>query len=171
MSRIWRAVPLTLALLVFAGCSEEEASKETEKTLETAEQKTTEGAQKVKETAGEAADKVKEKTPILIQNMKDSYKESEQEVKDNTLQPGDPARVKKDAYLALTPEAYEELYQLIEINDEQGIADIEKSQQVSEIGQDSEAEIIERDIRRAKVKINETGEEGFLPTSMLEPMN
>lgn len=158
------AIPLSLSMLMFAGCSNEEAAKEVE--IETKN-----AAEEAKEKTKEAADKVKEETPGIIQNMKDTYKESEKDIKDNTLQKGDTAKVKKDAYLALTPDAYDELYQLIEVNDLEGVDDFVKDMKVKEIKQDSEVEILERNIRRTKIKMKDSGEEGYLPTSLMEPVN
>jgi hypothetical protein len=158
-------LPLSLTLLVASGCSSEEA----EQGAKQIEQETIAAADATKEKTQEAASKVKQEMPSIIQNMKDTYKDSEKELKENTLQKGDSATVKKEAYLALSPEAYDELYQLIEINDLEGVENIEKDQQVIVINQDSEVEVIERDIRRTKVKMKDSGDEGYLPTSLLEP--
>lgn len=172
------SVPLGLSLLFFTGCSEEEASKNVEETVKIAEKKTEEGANKAgelalkaKEQTSEAQQTIKEKTPQLVQNMKDSYQESEQKLKDSTLQKGDKAKTVKDGFLALTPEAYDELYQLIEVNDLEGISNIEKNEQVVEISKDYEVEVLEREIRRTKVKVIDSGKEGYLPTNLLKPVN
>jgi predicted solute-binding protein len=159
------SLPLILTIAFGAGCSSEEAETEAKKL----EEETKNAAKETTEKSKELTEKVKEETPGIIQNMKDTYKESEQELKDNTLQKGDQAIVQKDSYLALTPEAYDELYQLIEVNDVQGVDKIVDEQQVMEIKQGSEAEVIERDIRRTKVIIKESNKEGYLPTSLLEP--
>ena len=160
------AIPLSLSMLIFAGCNSEEA----EQGAKQLEEETKNATKATEEKTKEVADKVKEETPGIIQNMKDTYKESEQEVKDNTLQKGDKATVDKEAYLALTPEAYDELYQLIEVNDMEGIDKIIKDNQVKAVKQDSEVEILERDIRRTKVKVMDSGDEGYLPTSLMEPV-
>ncbi|ESU33716.1 hypothetical protein G3A_04395 [Bacillus sp. 17376] len=159
-------IPAGLAVLLITGCNSDEA----EQGVKELEEETKNAAQATEEKSKEVADKVKEEAPGIIQNMKDTYKESEQEVKDNTLQSGDQATVQKDAYLALTPEAYDELYQLIEINDVEGVDKIVQDNKVKEIKQGSEAEILEREIRRTKVKMKDSGEEGYLPTTMLEPV-
>ena len=168
-------LPAGLAVILITGCN----SNEAEQGVKELEEETKNAAQATEEKSEEVVDKVKEEAPGIIQNMKDTYKESEQEVKDNTLQSGDQATVQKDAYLALTPEAYDELYQLIEINDAEGvdkINDVEgvdkivQDHKVKEIKQGSEAEVLERDIRRTKVKMKDSGEEGYLPTTMLEPV-
>lgn len=158
-------MPLSLTLLIASGCNSEEA----EQGAKQIEEETKAAADATKEKTQEAANKVKQEMPGIIQNMKDTYKESEKELKDNTLQKGDSATVKKEAYLALSEESYDELYQLIEINDIEGVEKIEKEQQVKVISQDSEVEVLERDIRRAKVKVIDSGDEGYLPTSLLEP--
>ncbi|GAM13509.1 hypothetical protein [Mesobacillus selenatarsenatis] len=155
-----------LAVLLITGCNSDEA----EQGAKELEEETKNAAQATEEKSKEVVDKVKEEAPGIIQNMKVTYKESEQEVKDNTLQAGDQATVQKDAYLALTPEAYDELYQLIEINDVEGVDKIVQDNKVKEIKQGSEAEILEREIRRTKVKMKDSGEEGYLPTTMLEPV-
>lgn len=103
--------------------------------------------------------------------MKDTYNENEQAVKDNTLQAGNTATVQKDSLLALSQDSYDELFELIELNDADGVDNIMKDQDVKEIKQGSEAEIIERDLRRTKVKMVDSGLEGYLSTNMLEPMN
>jgi hypothetical protein len=159
-------LPAGLAVLLITGCN----SNEAEQGVKELEEETKNAAQATEEKSKEVVDKVKEEAPGIIQNMKDTYKESEQEVKDNTLQSGDQATVQKDAYLALTPEAYDELYQLIEINDVEGVDKIVQDHKVKEIKQGSEAEVLERDIRRTKVKMKDSGEEGYLPTTMLEPV-
>ncbi|MBT2638321.1 MULTISPECIES: hypothetical protein [unclassified Bacillus (in: firmicutes)] len=159
-------IPAGLAVLLITGCNNDEA----EQGVKELEEETKNAAQETEEKSKEVVDKVKEETPGIIQNMKDTYKESEQEVKDNTLQAGDRATVQKDAYLALTPEAYDELYQLIEINDVEGVDKIVQDNKVKEINKGSEAEILEREIRRTKVKMTDSGEEGYLPTTMLEPV-
>ncbi|MBT2692522.1 hypothetical protein [Bacillus sp. ISL-55] len=159
-------IPAGLAVLLITGCNSDEA----EQGAKELEEETKNAAQATDEKSKEVVDKVKEEAPGIIQNMKDTYKESEQEVKDNTLQAGDQATVQKDAYLALTPEAYDELYQLIEINDVEGVDKIVQDNKVKEIKQGSEAEILEREIRRTKVKMKDSGEEGYLPTTMLEPV-
>lgn len=160
------AIPLSLTILIGTGCSSEEA----EQGAKQIEEETKNAASATGEKTKEAADKIKQETPVIIQNMKDTYKESEQEVKENTLQKGDTATVQKDAYLALTPEAYDELYKLIEVNDVEGVDKIISDHQVKEIKQSSEVEIIERDLRRTQVKMKESGDEGYLPTSLLEPV-
>ena len=160
------AIPLSLTILIGSGCSIEEA----EQGAKQIEEETKKAASATGEKTKEATDKIKQETPALIQNMKETYKESEQEVKDNTLQKGDTATVQADAYLALTPEAYDELYKLIEVNDADGIDKIVSENQVKEIKQDSEVEVLEREIRRTKVKMKESGDEGYLPTSLLEPV-
>lgn len=160
------AIPLSLTILIGTGCSSEEA----EQGAKQIEEETKNAASATGEKTKEAADKIKQETPVIIQNMKDTYKKSEQEVKDNTLQKGDTATVETDAYLALTPEAYDELYKLIEVNDVDGVDKIVSENQIKEIKQDSEVVVIERDIRRTKVKMKESGDEGYLPTSMLEPV-
>ncbi|MGA9225293.1 MAG: hypothetical protein WB217_03020 [Mesobacillus sp.] len=160
------AIPLSLTILIGSGCSSDEA----EQGAKQIEEETKNAAAVTGEKTKEAAEKIKQKTPGIIQNMKDTYKESEQEVKDNTLQKGDTATVQADAYLALTPEAYDELYKLIEVNDVNGVDNIVNDNQIKEIKQDSEVEVIEREIRRTKVKMKESGEEGYLPTSLLEPV-
>ncbi|PLS16469.1 hypothetical protein CVD28_15380 [Bacillus sp. M6-12] len=165
------SVPLSLSLLLLAGCSSEEASQETNKATDQVEKKAEQAAGTVKEKSGELSEKVKSETPIIIQNMKDTYKETEQKLKKDTLQKGDEAITKKDGLLALTPEAYDELYQLIEVNDLKGVEDIEKENQVTEITKDTKVEIVERDVIRTKVKIQESDKEGYLPTSLLEPVN
>ncbi len=154
------------AMVLVSGCSSEEA----EQGAKQVEEETKDAAKATEEKSKEVADKVKEETPGIVENMKETYKESEQEVKDNTLQKGDTATVEKDAYLALTPEAYDELYQLLEVNDVEGVDKFVQDNQVKKIEQDAEVEVLERDIRRTKVKMKESGEEGFLPTSMLEPV-
>ena len=159
-------IPASLAVMLISGCNNNEA----EQGVKEIEEETKNAAEKTEEKSKEVVDKVKEEAPGIIQNMKDTYKESEQEVKDNTLQAGDMATVKKDAFLALTPEAYDELYQLIEINDIEGVDKIVKDHKVEEIKQGSEAEILEREIRRTKVKMKDSGEEGYLPTTMLDPV-
>jgi hypothetical protein len=159
-------MPAGLAVLLITGCS----SGEAEQGVKEIEEETKNATQETKEKSKEVVDKVKGEAPGIIENMKDTYKESEQEVKDNTLQSGDSATIQKDAYLALTPEAYDELYQLIEINDFDGVDKIVQDNKVKEIKQGREAEILEREIRRTKVKIKDSGEEGYLPTSMLEPV-
>lgn len=159
-------IPAGLAVVLISGCN----SSEAEQGVKELEEETKNAAQATEEKSKEVADKVKEESPGIIQNMKDTYQESEQEVKDNTLQAGDQATVQKDAYLALTPEAYDELYQLIEINDAEGVDKILQEDKVKEIKQGSEAEILEREIRRTKVKMKDSGEEGYLPTTMLEPV-
>lgn len=159
-------IPAGLAVFLITGCNSDEA----ELGAKELEEETKNAAQATEEKSKEVVDKVKEEAPGIIKNMKDTYKESEQEVKDNTLQAGDQATVQKDAYLALTPEAYDELYQLIEINDVEGVDKIVQDNKVKEIKQGSEAEILEREIRRTKVKMNDSGEEGYLPTTMLEPV-
>jgi len=164
------SVPLALSLMIFTGCSNEEASSKTEEGMKKTEQQTKEAASKIKEKSKEAAAEVKKETPGIVQNMKDTYKKGEKEVKDNTLQKGDKAKIEKDAYLAQTPEAYDELYQLIKVNDFDGIKNIEKESKVKEIKKDSEVEVLERDIRRTKVKVKESGEEGYLPTNLLQPV-
>ncbi|MEW8970552.1 MAG: hypothetical protein AB2411_07995 [Mesobacillus sp.] len=159
-------IPASLAIVLITGCN----SNEAEQGVKEIEEETKNAAEKTEEKSKDAVEKVKEEAPGVIQNMKETYKESEQEVKDNTLQDGDMATVKKDAYLALTPEAYDELYQLIEINDIEGVDKIVQDHKVEEIKQGSEAEILERDIRRTKVKMKDSGKEGYLPTTMLEPV-
>ncbi|MFT9599531.1 hypothetical protein [Mesobacillus sp.] len=159
-------IPAGLAVLLITGCNSDEA----EQGAKELEEETKNAAQATEKKSKEVVDKVKEEAPGIIQNMKDTYKESEQEVKDNTLQAGDQATVQKDAYLALTPEAYDELYQLIEINDVEGVDKIVQDNKVKEIKQGSEAEILEREIRRTKVKMKDSSEEGYLPTTMLEPV-
>jgi len=63
------------------------------------------------------------------------------------------------------------LYKTInQLNDADGVDNIMKDQDVKEIKQGSEAEIIERDLRRTKVKMVNSGLEGYLPTNMLEPI-
>jgi len=160
------AIPLSLTILIGSGCSSEDA----EQGAKQIEEETKNAAAVTGEKTKEAAEKIKLETPGIIQNMKDTYKKSEQEVKDNTLQKGDTATVQADAYLALTPEAYDELYKLIEVNDIDGVDKIVSENQVKEIKQDSEVEVMERDIRRTKVKMKESGDEGYLPTSLLEPV-
>ena len=160
------AIPLSISMLLFAGCSSEEAEQGA-KELEEETKNATEATEK---KTKEVAEKVEQETPGIIQNMKDTYKESEQEVKDNTLQKGDTAKVEREAYLALTPEAYDELYQLIEMNDIEGVDKIVKDNQVTVVKQGSEVEILERDIRRTKVKVKDSNEEGYLPTSIMEPV-
>ncbi|WP_121613061.1 hypothetical protein [Mesobacillus foraminis] len=171
------SVPLSVGLLLLTGCSDGEATKDAEKTVKIAEEKTGEAANKAGELAGKAEDKaneaaqmIKEKTPVLVENMKNTYQDGEQKLKENTLQKGDKATITKDAYLAYTPEAYEELYQLIEINDLKGIQNIEQNDQVTEISKSNEVEVLEREIRRTKVKVIDTGKEGYLPTNMLSPI-
>lgn len=160
------AIPLSLTVLIGSGCSSEDA----EQGAKQLEEETKNAAAVTGEKTKEAAEKMKQETPGIIKNMKDTYKKSEQEVKDNTLQKGDTATVQTDAYLALTPEAYDELYKLIEVNDVDGVDNIVSENQVKEIKQDSEVEILERDIRRTKVKMKESSDEGYLPTSMLDPV-
>lgn len=155
------ALFIGLIALILGGCSNEEAKQ--------LEAETEEATEESKDAAKGAADKVKEELPILIQNMKDTYEEGEKAIKDNTLQKGDFAIVEKDSYLALTPETYEELYQLIEINDEEGVKKIVNEEKVLKTSQGSEAEILERDIRRTKVRMKDSGQEGYLPTTLLEP--
>ncbi|KIY22672.1 MULTISPECIES: hypothetical protein [Mesobacillus] len=159
-------LPVGLAIMLVAGCSNEEAKQganqmeeETENAANTTETKTK-----------DVVDQVKQKSPEIIQNMKDTYNESEQAVKDNTLQAGDTATVQKDSLLALSQDSYDELYELIELNDADGVDNIMKDQDVKEIKQGSEAKIIERDLRRTKVKMVNSGLEGYLPTNMLEPI-
>jgi hypothetical protein len=159
-------IPLSLAVFIGSGCSSEEA----EQGAKQIEEETKNAVNATEEKSKEFVDDVKAETPGIIKNMKDTYKESEQELKDNTLQKGDPATIQKDSYLALTPEAYDELYQLIEVNDIEGVDQIVEEKQVKQISKDSKAEIIERDIRRTKVKMKDSGEEGYLPTSLLEPV-
>lgn len=159
-------IPAGLAVVLISGCNNNEA----EQGVKELEEETKNAAQATEEKSKEVVDKVKEDAPGIIQNMKDTYKESEQEVKDNTLQAGDKATVLKDAYLALTPEAYDELYQLIEINDTEGVDNIVQENKVKEIKQGSEVEVLEREIRRTKVKMTDSGDEGYLPTTMLEPV-
>ncbi|PLR96891.1 hypothetical protein [Bacillus sp. T33-2] len=171
VSRKFIFLPLSLMLLVSSGCSEEEVVQSTNEASKEIEQKTGEAAEQVKEGADQLAETVKKETPVIVENMKVSYKEGEKQVEENTLQKGDKARTKKDAYLAVTPDAYDELYQLIEVNDLKGVEGIEKNNQVTAIQQDSEVEIIERDVIRAKVKMSDSGKEGYLPTSLLEPVN
>lgn len=170
LSAKYIAIPLSMCLLLFSGCSSEDVSQETEKAAKQVEQKAEEAAGQVKEGAEQISDTVKEETPGIVQNMKDTYQEAEQKAKDNTLQPGDKAKTDKDAYLALTPEAYDELYQLIEVNDLKGVETIEKDNQVAAIKKDSEVEILERDVIQTKVKVQDSGKEGYLPTSLLEPV-
>ena len=159
-------IPAGLAVMLISGCSTDEA----EQGVKEIEEETKDAAEATEEKSKEVVDKVQEEAPGIIQNMKDMYKESEQEVKDNTLQAGDMATVQKDAYLALTAESYDELYQLIEINDIEGVDKIVEDNKVKEIKQDDEAEILEREIRRTKVKMKGSGEEGYLPTTLLEPV-
>ncbi|WLR57004.1 hypothetical protein LC048_09105 [Mesobacillus subterraneus] len=159
-------IPAGLAVLLMTGCNSDEAEQGAKKL----EEETKNAAEATEEKSKEVVDKVKEEAPGIIQNMKDTYKESEQEVKDNTLQAGDQATVQKDALLALTTEGYDELYQLIEINDVEGVDKSIQDNKVKEIKQGSEAEVLERDIRRTKVKMKDSGEEGYLPTTMLEPV-
>lgn len=159
-------IPISLAIFIGSGCSSEEA----EQGAKQIEEETKNAVNATEEKSKEVVDDVKAETPGIIKNMKDTYKESEQEIKDNTLQKGDIATVQKDSYLALTPEAYDELYQLIEVNDVEGVDQIAEEKQVKQISKDSEAEIIERDIRRTKVKMKDSGDEGYLPTSLLEPV-
>ncbi|WP_079509167.1 hypothetical protein [Mesobacillus jeotgali] len=159
-------IPAGMAVMLISGCNSDEA-KHGAKQLEEETKNATEATE---EKSKEVVDKVKKETPGIIQNMKDSYKESEQQVKENTLQNGDSATIQKDAYLALSQEAYDELYELIELNDIEGVDKIVKNQDVKEIKQGSEAEILERDIRRTKVKMKDSGEEGYLPTNLLEPV-
>lgn len=158
-------VPFSIVLLFGAGCSSDEAEQGVKKL----EEETENAAKETTEKSKELTEKVKQETPGIIQNMMDTYKESEQELKDNTLQKGEQATVQNDAYLALTPEAYDELYQLIEINDIEGVDKIVSDNQVIEIKQGSEVEIVEREIRRMKVKLKDSREEGYLPSSLLEP--
>ena len=160
------ALPLGLTILIGSGCSSEEA----EKGAKQIEEETKNAAAATGEKSKEVADKVKQETPGIIENMKETYKESEKKVKDNTLQKGDSAIVQKEAYLALTPEAYDELYQLIELNDIEGVDKIVNDEQVKLINQDSEVHILEREIRRTKVKMKDSGDEGYLPTSLLDPV-
>lgn len=159
-------IPISLAVFIGSGCSSEEA----EQGAKQIEEETKNAVNATEEKSKEVVDEVKAETPGIIKNMKDTYKESEQEIKDNTLQKGDTATVQKDSYLALTPEAYDELYQLIEVNDVEGVDQIVEEKQVKQISKDSEVEIIERDIRRTKVKMKDSGDEGYLPTSLLEPV-
>lgn len=159
-------IPISLAIFIGSGCSSEEA----EQGAKQIEEETKNAVNATEEKSKEVVDDVKAETPGIIKNMKDTYKESEQEIKDNTLQKGDIATVQKDSYLALTPEAYDELYQLIKVNDVEGVDQIVEEKQVKQISKDSEAEIIERDIRRTKVKMKDSGDEGYLPTSLLEPV-
>ena len=159
-------IPAGLAVMLISGCSTDEA----EQGVKEIEEETKDAAEATEEKSKEVVDKVQEEAPGIIQNMKDMYKESEQEVKDNKLQAGDMATVQKDAYLALTAESYDELYQLIEINDIEGVDKIVEDNKVKEIKQDDEAEILEREIRRTKVKMKGSGEEGYLPTTLLEPV-
>lgn len=160
-------IPASLAVMLISGCN----SNEAEQGVKEIEEETKKAAQATEEKSKEVVDKVKEEAPEIIQNMKETYKESEEEVKDNTLQAGEMATVQKDAYLALTPEAYDELYQLIKINDLEGVDKIVQEHKVEEIKKGSEAEILEREIRRTKVKMKDSGEEGYLPTTLLEPVN
>ncbi|RSD25409.1 hypothetical protein [Mesobacillus subterraneus] len=159
-------LPFGLIILLGSGCSSEEA----ENGAKQIEQEAKEAAEATEEKSKEVADTVKAETPGIIQNMKDTYKESEQELKDNTLQKGDQATVKKDALLALTPEAYDELYQLIEVNDFEGVDKIVEDKQVKEIQAATEVEILERDLRRTKVKVMKSDDEGYLPTTILDPL-
>ncbi|RFU71053.1 hypothetical protein D0469_03700 [Peribacillus saganii] len=164
-------IPLGFGLLLLGGCSSEEASQETKQATKQIEKKVEQAAGTVKEKTGELSDEVKTETPKVMQNMKDSYKEGEQKIEENVLQKGDKAIANKDGYLAITPEAYDELYQLIEVNDFKGVENIEKDNQVIEITKSTEVEIIERDVIRTKVKTLESNKEGYLPTSLLEPVN
>jgi uncharacterized lipoprotein len=159
-------IPAGMAVLLISGCNSDEA-KQGAKQLE---EETKNAAETTEKKSKEVVDKVKKETPGIIQNMKDTYRESEQKVKENTLQNGDSATIRNDAYLALSPEAYDELYKLIELNDIEGVDKIVKDQEVKEIKQGSETEILERDIRRTKVKMKDSDEEGYLPTNLLEPV-
>lgn len=163
------SIPLSLSVVVFSGCNSGEVSQKTEEAAKQVEQKAEEATGQVKEQSKEITETVKKETPGIVQNMRDTYKEAEQKVKDNTLQKGDKAKIKKDAYLALTPETYDELYQLVEVNDLKGVERIEKDKKVISIKKGSEVEVVERDLRRTKIKVKETGKEGYLPTSALEP--
>ncbi|WP_210366542.1 hypothetical protein [Bacillus sp. REN3] len=145
---------ICLSIVALSGCSSEETGQ---------------SAKQLEEKTKEAAEKVKKETPGLIENMKETYKESEKEVMDNTLQKGEIVIVEKNAYLALTTDAYEELYQLIEFNNLEGVDQIIKKDKVKEVEKGSKAEILERDIRRVKVKMNVSRQEGYLPVSLLQP--
>ncbi|WP_409300896.1 hypothetical protein [Peribacillus sp. SCS-155] len=163
-------VSLSFCILLAAGCSKEEAEQKSEDATKQIEQASKEAAGNIKETAGKVSDQVKKETPGLAQNMKDTYKEGERKIKDNILLKGDKAQIKKDAYLALTPEAYDELYQLIELNDLKGVENIEKDKQIIKVKKDVKVEILERDVLRTKIKTSDN-KEGYLPASILDPVN
>jgi hypothetical protein len=163
------SVPI-IAILFLIGCSNgQEAEQEVNQAASELEQSAKEAAESAKEKTEEAAADVKENAPETIDKIKGALAEGKETVKQEMVEKGDTVKAEEDFYLASTPEAYDSLYDFIQINDYDGIKQLEEDKDALLVEKGTELEVLDRDPVRVKVAVKAGNEEGFAPVNLLEP--
>ncbi|TYS43171.1 YtxH domain-containing protein [Bacillus infantis] len=164
------SVPIIAILIFLIGCSNgQEAEQELNQAADELEQSAEEAAQTAKEKTEEAAEDVKENAPDTIAKIKGALEEGKETVKQEMVEKGDTVKAEEDFYLAATPEAYDSLYDFIQINDYDGIKQLEEEKDALLVEKGTELEVLDRDPVRVKVAVKAGDEEGFAPVNLLEP--
>ncbi|PLR79652.1 hypothetical protein CVD25_00575 [Bacillus canaveralius] len=154
--------------LLLVSCSES-TKNDIQDASDELEQSTEEAAEEGGAATKEFAEHAEQEALAVMETMKQAFELAEGEVEENVLQPGDRATAQEHLYVAVTPEAYDQLYQLIEKADSEQVEKLLKENKLIYVSKDEKLEILEREAIRVKV-VTESGEEGFAPSTMLDPV-
>lgn len=131
------------------------------------EQQADETEIEVEETAALIEAEVK----VIAESMRlelDSAVESADEV---VVTSGEEAIIVRDVLLPLEEEGYDNLYGYIELSDYTKIEEMRQAGNLLLIEEDTEVEVLEINLYQAKVKIDATGIEGYIPAKYLEQVS
>lgn len=138
--------------------------------------------QDVENEVGDLVNETVDQTEIEIQELekeaetvaneiKQELQETQEQVDESIVTEGDKAELRQDAFVALNVDAYEEIYDLIDIDQINNAAELSKSGEIITVNEGTEVRVLETDITEAKVEIMATGQIGYVHMGLLSVVN
>lgn len=152
---------LFMSALILTACNgiQEEAQDVVDETVETSDQ--------VLDKAKEEMDTLEYETKEMIDGLKVSINKAEEFADQQVVTENEIANVRSSAFIALNKDAYNEVYDLIEILNVEDITKLRKSNEIITVEDGTTVKVIETNVTEAKVQVIDTGEIGYIHISLL----
>ncbi|WP_456275236.1 hypothetical protein [Bacillus sp. AK128] len=143
-----------LAIVLLSGCSyvTEDEAKEIEEEME------------------QTSEIIGSELISVVDEMNQELNEAANQVQEIYIDEGEQAIIVRDVLLPLNEEGYDNLYGYIEESKYENIEQMRENGEVLYIEEQTEVEVLERDYLQARVRIESTDEEGYLPVKYLEQL-
>jgi hypothetical protein len=119
----------------------------------------------VEEESGEV---LEAETGKIVNNMNQELNQAVEDADQAVVSEGEGAVIKRDVLFPVNEDAYERLFAYLDQPDYTKIDEMRKAEDLLYVEENTKVEVLDADVLKAKVSIESTGQEGYIPTKFLE---